>query len=632
MAFFLVGKDNSSFFSKRTTWELGAALEAANEGDVIEIEDTYCLEGLDLFIHKNISLIGKMNKSREDSFPQILGAIFVDNCTVHLENIIIRDNREESNALNLCNQAKVYAKNVLIENQLVEGELYPLCFIEESELSLEDSFVRAASCIAAKDSTLKFSQTDLYSHIILEHTDLEIAHSKVEVEGKNAIVANDNSNISILDSTVSAQGRVEDYPIVLCRDSQISTKESKIIYLHALENYTSALYLENSKATIDSTVVNTFESKGSKATIHNQLCVLETAMMTESSQITGDALVIGGRDNGKVNLFLSDRSSLELKLLAIGVEKDPDIKIERGSHLSAEKTVSILTNEEQDILLDSDNQLMFDDREVTTEYYGEKTASERLEEMIGLENLKSEVKEFIAISKMNKIRKEKGFATSGFNLHSLFLGNPGTGKTTVARLMGQLLHENGIIASSKYVETSRSNLVGQYIGHTAQKTKEILESALGGVLFIDEAYTLAVGGENDFGIEAINEILKFMEDHREDLVIIFAGYTKDMERFLEMNEGLRSRIPNTFVFEDYTYEQLVQIGLDELAKNGYTVDAEAYKALIENNLEKTNDHSNGRWVRNQNEKILRKLAVYMFDNGLEDLNDIPNAIIKQCMV
>lgn len=573
-----------------------------------------------------------MNKSREDSFPLILGAIFVDNCTVHLENIIIRDNREESNALNLCNQAKVYAKNVLIENQLVEGELYPLCFIEESELSLEDSFVRAASCIGAKDSTLKFSQTDLYSHIILEHTDLEIAHSKVEVEGKNAIVANDNSNISILDSTVSAQGRVEDYPIVLCRDSQISTKESKIIYLHALENYTSALYLENSKATIDSTVVNTFESKESKATIHNQLCVLETAMMTESSQITGAALVIGGRDNGKVNLFLSDRSSLELKLLAIGVEKDPDIKIERGSHLSAEKTVSILTNEEQDILLDSDNQLMFDDREVTTEYYGEKTASERLEEMIGLENLKSEVKEFIAISKMNKIRKEKGFATSGFNLHSLFLGNPGTGKTTVARLMGQLLHENGIIASSKYVETSRSNLVGQYIGHTAQKTKEILESALGGVLFIDEAYTLAVGGENDFGIEAINEILKFMEDHREDLVIIFAGYTKDMERFLEMNEGLRSRIPNTFVFEDYTYEQLVQIGLDELAKNGYTVDAEAYKALIENNLEKTNDHSNGRWVRNQNEKILRKLAVYMFDNGLEDLNDIPNAIIKQCMV
>ena len=189
---------------------------------------------------------------------------------MHLENIIIRDNREESNALNLCNQAKVYGK-CFNENQLVEGELYPLCFIEESELSLEDSFVRAASCIAAKDSTLKFSQTDLYSHIILEHTDLEIAHSKVEVEGKNAIVANDNSNISILDSTVSAQGQVEDYPIVL-RDSQISTKESKIIYLHALENYTSALYLEKLKATIDSTVVNTFESKGSKATIQSTLC------------------------------------------------------------------------------------------------------------------------------------------------------------------------------------------------------------------------------------------------------------------------------------------------------------------------------------------------------------------------
>ena len=121
-----------------------------------------------------------------------------------------------------------------------------------------------------------------------------------------------------------------------------------------------------------------------------------------------------------------------------------------------------------------------------------------------------------------------------------------------------------------------------------------------------------------------------MEDHRQDLVIIFAGYTKDMERFLEMNEGLRSRIPNTFTFDDYTVEQLVKIGFDELTANGYKVEYDLYKNLIENNLEKSNDHSNGRWVRNQNEKILRKLAVFMFEKGTEDLNTIPNEVIKQC--
>ena len=128
-----------------------------------------------------------------------------------------------------------------------------------------------------------------------------------------------------------------------------------------------------------------------------------------------------------------------------------------------------MTNEEQDILLDSDNQLMFDGREVTTEYYGEKTV--RLEEMIGLENLKSEVKEFIAISKMNKIRKEKDLRLQGLTTF-IILGNPGTGKTTVARLMGQLLHENGIIASSKYVETSRSNLVDNTLVIPLKKQKK----------------------------------------------------------------------------------------------------------------------------------------------------------------
>ena len=223
---------------------------------------------------------------------------------------------------------------------------------------------------------------------------------------------------------------------------------------------------------------------------------------------------------------------------------------------------------------------------------------------------------------MNKLRREKGLEDAPLTLHSLFLGNPGTGKTTVARLIGKILYQKGLIKSDKFVETSRSDLVGKFIGHTAKQTREVLESALGGVLFVDEAYTLATGGENDFGREAINEILKFMEDNREDIVIIFAGYTKSMMDFLETNEGLRSRIPNHFNFEDYTVDQLYEIGLLELQNQGYKLNHEKYAEFVKHNYNISNDNSNGRWIRNQNEKLRKKLALRLLDDINADITTI----------
>ena len=171
--------------------------------------------------------------------------------------------------------------------------------------------------------------------------------------------------------------------------------------------------------------------------------------------------------------------------------------------------------------------------------------------------------------------------------------------------MGQILFQKGVIRKPELVEVSRTDLVAEYVGQTAPKTRDVLESALGGVLFIDEAYTLSSGGGNDFGREAIDEILKFMEDHRDDIVIIFAGYTKEMDQFLKMNSGLKSRIPNVFDFEDYTVDEVVQIGLFDLSKRQYILENEdTYSEVVKDSYESTNDHSNGRWIRNVNEKLI----------------------------
>ena len=257
-----------------------------------------------------------------------------------------------------------------------------------------------------------------------------------------------------------------------------------------------------------------------------------------------------------------------------------------------------------------------------------KDAMEELNKLIGIKKVKEQVENFVALAEINKRRTEQGMENSSFSLHSLFLGNPGTGKTTVARLVGEVLYQKGVIAKNKLIEVSRTDLVAGYIGQTAEKTRKVLESALGGVLFIDEAYALNSGSSNDFGQEALDEILKFMEDHRDDIVIIFAGYTKEMGEFLNMNSGLRSRIPNTFDFEDYTEEEIVEIGLLGLDRYNYKLDREYYRQVVKN-LYRNNDGSNGRWVRNINEKIIANMSTRVSREGGDNLDELTKEDIEK---
>ena len=232
----------------------------------------------------------------------------------------------------------------------------------------------------------------------------------------------------------------------------------------------------------------------------------------------------------------------------------------------------------------------------------------QLDSLVGLENVKKDVKNLINLVKIRRLRQENDLPVPPMSLHMVFLGNPGTGKTTVARLISGLYASIGVLSKGQLIEVDRSGLVAGYVGQTALKTQEVIKSALGGVLFIDEAYSLASGGDNDFGREAIETILKAMEDHRDDLIVVVAGYTEPMEQFMNSNPGLESRFNKRFFFADYNGEQLLAIFRSQCKKNSYTLTPEAEeaaKAMFDELYENRDaNFGNGRDVRNRFEDMI----------------------------
>lgn len=241
-----------------------------------------------------------------------------------------------------------------------------------------------------------------------------------------------------------------------------------------------------------------------------------------------------------------------------------------------------------------------------------KEIMQELDSLVGLDGVKRHINEIYAFMEIQKRRSREKLHTESQVLHMVFKGNPGTGKTTVARILGKLFKQAGILPKGHLIEVERADLVGEYIGHTAQKTREQIKKSLGGILFIDEAYSLARGGEKDFGKEAIDTLVKGMEDHKDNLIVILAGYKEEMNKFMQTNPGLRSRFPIHVSFPNYSTDELLAIADMMLQQRQYTLSngARDELRLIIDSLPKLHEHNgNARLVRNLIERATRVQAV-----------------------
>jgi SpoVK/Ycf46/Vps4 family AAA+-type ATPase len=256
----------------------------------------------------------------------------------------------------------------------------------------------------------------------------------------------------------------------------------------------------------------------------------------------------------------------------------------------------------------------------------EKQVLDELNEIVGLDEIKQYVLSLKDHYRIQKLRAQRGMKTNAVSMHMIFTGNPGTGKTTIARILSRYLKAIGILSSGQLIEVTRADLVGRYVGHTAPQCEKVIESALGGVLFIDEAYSLYRGKDDSFGLEAIDALVKGIEDHRDHLLVILAGYTKEMQEFLTSNSGLKSRFPNVIEFPDYTAEQLLEITKSIARSKQYVLHAECDQMLLEYYEEVQRNHAqeagNGRLARNLVEAAILKQSGRCLENESAALDEL----------
>lgn len=289
--------------------------------------------------------------------------------------------------------------------------------------------------------------------------------------------------------------------------------------------------------------------------------------------------------------------------------------------------INVVLNGQKRKTIKKDPPREIQDREIPLQHLALKEIEEELGSLVGMEEMKRMIKEIYAWIYINKKREERGLKAGRQALHMMFKGNPGTGKTTVARLIGKLFLKMQVLSKGHLIEAERADLVGEYIGHTAQKTRDLIKKAIGGILFIDEAYSLGRGGEKDFGKEAIDTLVKHMEDRQHEFILILAGYSREMDYFLTLNPGLHSRFPIVVDFPDYSIDQLLDIAGRMLVEREYVMSRDAERKLRDHlsylkNVLAPISFSNGRYIRNVIEKSIRSQAMRLLVEDAYDKNDL----------
>ncbi len=331
---------------------------------------------------------------------------------------------------------------------------------------------------------------------------------------------------------------------------------------------------------------------------------------------------IGQREKHCATLGISKFASEEqIKARIILLVKNFDANIENAQ---SDASVALLRSKKQEAI-DSCRWLL-ENKD------GVFPAMDRLNGMVGLDGAKKEIHRLVCLMQAQQMRKAAGMPVSQPSLHLVFIGNPGTGKTTIARLIGQVYASLGLLSSGHVIEADRASLVAEYVGQTAIKTREKIKEAIGGVLFIDEAYSLSSGNQNDFGQEAVTTLIKEMEDRRDAFAVIVAGYTEEMKRFMASNPGLMSRFSRHIEFADYTAAELQEIFLRLCTAEGLSLSAEAGNKLLTITTkmvaEKSHGFGNARAVRALYENTLENQAIRIVEGGankidLIEADDIP---------
>ena len=554
--------------------------------------------------------------------------IYVDGGKLTLENVKIIGSKRMASPVFINGGGELKMKRSVVDN-IVERS-YALELREDCN---GDIYKSELNGIVVNSSSLLIDDCKITGGVYVKESSRFIANKST----LNFYDSVDPRNIYITDSQVDLNlctviGDINDNPI-RGFNANLTLTKSDVTDVRAKG---FGIELNDSKATFDGNKIRGVFLKNSQLTEKNWMTVYGFLELYAKSHLKVENLAVMTVPP-VYSMQIHENSTVEIKNLSSPYNPimrvvDSELTIDNIQSdyypIAVDVSGSYKVNTEnkktkiQELMTDIDKNKVGNQQSNVQPTVEKGKALEQLNNLIGLGEVKDAVKKFINLAKINKAKEEKGLPVRQSSLHSVYLGNPGTGKTTVARLVGQVLYEEGALSNNKFVEVSRQDLVSGYLGKTTEITLEKLKSAHGGVFFLDEAYTLySEGGTTNYGQEALDTILKYMEDNRDDIMIIFAGYTKELYDFFNMNPGLKSRIPHYFNFEDYSSEELGEIGIKELENEHYEFDHQKYAKELKKAYSRSTDGSNARFVRNFNEKLILEQSNRVAESGTIESDD-----------